>query len=51
VSVEQATRAVFGTIGRHVTAGQVDKVRDALPKDIQIPLAATSGSQRVGSLT
>jgi uncharacterized protein (DUF2267 family) len=36
VNLEQATRAVFGTIGRHVTAGQVDKVRDALPKDIQV---------------
>jgi hypothetical protein len=36
VNVEQATRVVFGTIGRHVTAGQVDKVRDALPKEIQV---------------
>ena len=35
VNVEQATRAVLGTIGRHVTAGQVEKVRDALPKNIQ----------------
>jgi uncharacterized protein (DUF2267 family) len=36
VNVEQATRVVFGTVGRHVTAGQVDKVRDALPRDIQV---------------
>jgi uncharacterized protein (DUF2267 family) len=36
VNVEQATRVVFATIGRHVTPGQVDKVRDALPGDIQV---------------
>jgi uncharacterized protein (DUF2267 family) len=36
VNVEQATRVVFGTIGRHVSAGQVDKVSDALPRDIQV---------------
>jgi uncharacterized protein (DUF2267 family) len=35
IDVMQATRAVFATIGRHVTEGQVEKVRQALPKDIQ----------------
>ena len=32
VNVEQVVRVVLATIGRHVTAGQVDKVRDALPR-------------------
>jgi hypothetical protein len=41
----------LATIGRHVTAGQVDKVRDALPKDIQGPLARNYGRYRVRSLT
>ena len=35
IDVMQATRAVFATIDRHVTEGQVEKVRQALPKDIQ----------------
>jgi hypothetical protein len=42
---------LLATIGRHVTAGQVDKVRDALPKDIQGPLARNYGRYRVRSLT
>ena len=32
IDVKDATR---GVIARHVTAGQVEKVRDALPKDLQ----------------
>jgi uncharacterized protein (DUF2267 family) len=35
VNVEDATRVVFGVIARHVTGGQVDKVRQALSKPLQ----------------
>lgn len=35
VNVEAATRAVFRTIGRHVTEGQVGEVRAMLPEDIR----------------
>jgi len=35
ISVKDATRVVFGVIERHVTEGQVEKVRHALPKDVQ----------------
>lgn len=35
LSTEQATRAVFGVIGRHVTEGECRKVRSALPEDIR----------------
>jgi uncharacterized protein (DUF2267 family) len=35
VNAGQATRVVFATIGRHVTEGQVEKVRRSLPKDIR----------------
>jgi uncharacterized protein (DUF2267 family) len=34
MDVKEATRVVFGVIGRHVTEGQVEKIRQALPKDI-----------------
>ncbi|MGH7421913.1 MAG: DUF2267 domain-containing protein [Candidatus Rokuibacteriota bacterium] len=34
IDVKDATRVVLGVITRHVTAGQVEKVRQALPKDI-----------------
>jgi len=34
IDVKEATQAVFGVIGRHVSEGQVEKVRQALPKDI-----------------
>jgi uncharacterized protein (DUF2267 family) len=34
IDVKAATRVVFGVIGRHVSEGQVEKVRQALPKDI-----------------
>jgi uncharacterized protein (DUF2267 family) len=34
IDVKEATQVVFGVIGRHVTEGQVEKVRQALPKDI-----------------
>lgn len=35
VNPEQAAAAVMGTLNRHVTAGQIKKVRDALPKGIR----------------
>jgi uncharacterized protein (DUF2267 family) len=35
INPEQAVRVVFATIGRHVTEGQVEKIRQALPKDVQ----------------
>jgi len=35
VNVKTAVHAVFATIGRHVDAGQVRKIRDALPKDVK----------------
>ncbi len=35
INVEQAARAVFGVLARHVTGGEIDEVRQALPKDIR----------------
>jgi uncharacterized protein (DUF2267 family) len=35
VNPQGAAQAVFRTLGRHVTAGQAHKVRDALPEDIR----------------
>jgi uncharacterized protein (DUF2267 family) len=35
IDVKDATRVVLGVITRHVTEGQVEKVRQALPKNIQ----------------
>jgi uncharacterized protein (DUF2267 family) len=35
VNPEQAARAVFGVVARHVSEGQAEKVRQALPKDVQ----------------
>jgi len=34
IDVKEATQVVFGVIGRHVSEGQVEKVKQALPKDI-----------------
>ncbi len=34
VNVQKAVQVVFRTISNHVTAGQVRKVRDSLPKDV-----------------
>jgi uncharacterized protein (DUF2267 family) len=45
IDVVQATRTVFATIGRHVTEGQVEKVRQALPKDIQALWPEVTGPQ------
>lgn len=35
VNAEQATRAVFTVINLHVSAGQVEKIRQSLPEDIR----------------
>jgi uncharacterized protein (DUF2267 family) len=35
IGAEDATRTVFATLARHVTAGQVRKVVDALPADLR----------------
>lgn len=35
INVEQAAEAVFRTIGRHVTAGEVQDVKAMLPEDIR----------------
>lgn len=35
VDVKQAAQVVFGVIGRHVSEGQAEKVRQALPKEIE----------------
>jgi uncharacterized protein (DUF2267 family) len=35
VNPEAATKAVLGTLSRHITRGQVDKAREALPKDVR----------------
>jgi uncharacterized protein (DUF2267 family) len=35
VNVQQAAAAVFGLLSRHVDAGQVEKVRGALPNEIR----------------
>jgi uncharacterized protein (DUF2267 family) len=35
VNVAQATAAVFGLLSRHVDAGQVEKVRGALPNEVR----------------
>lgn len=32
---EDAARAVFGLLSRHVTAGEIDHVKGSLPKDVQ----------------
>ncbi|HKS89876.1 MAG TPA: DUF2267 domain-containing protein [Stellaceae bacterium] len=35
VDPDDAARAVFRTMSRHVSAGQIDKVRQSLPEDIR----------------
>lgn len=35
VNVLEAVRVVFRTIGNHITEGQVRKVRESLPRDVQ----------------
>jgi uncharacterized protein (DUF2267 family) len=35
VNVRNATQAVFQVLSRHVTGGQIDKVRDSLPEEIR----------------
>jgi uncharacterized protein (DUF2267 family) len=36
VDPDEAIRAVFGVLSRHVSEGQIDKVRGALPKGIRL---------------
>jgi uncharacterized protein (DUF2267 family) len=35
VEVAEAARAVFGVLSRHISPGEVDKVRHSLPEDIR----------------
>ncbi|WP_036017027.1 DUF2267 domain-containing protein [Bradyrhizobium sp. WSM1743] len=35
VNTEDAARAVFNVLSRHLTAGQIEKVREALPEDVR----------------
>ncbi len=35
IGPEQAIRCVFGLLTRHISEGQIDKVRDALPKNLR----------------
>lgn len=35
VDPDLACRTVFGVLSRHLSAGQIDKVREALPKDLR----------------
>lgn len=35
INAEIATRAVFGVLGRHVSPGEIEDVRDMLPKPIR----------------
>lgn len=35
VDTEDAARAVFNVLSRHLTAGQIEKVREALPEDVR----------------
>ena len=35
VNVRDAVRAVFATLSRHIPAGQIQKIQNALPSDIQ----------------
>jgi uncharacterized protein (DUF2267 family) len=35
VNVEQATRAVFGVLARHLSAGEIEEAKQALPSKIR----------------
>lgn len=35
VDTEDAARAVFNVLSRHLTAGQIEKVREALPEEVR----------------
>ena len=35
VDVDEAVRSVFRVLSRHISAGQINKVRDALPKSLR----------------
>lgn len=46
IDVNDAVQAVFAVLDEHVTAGQIDKVKGALSKDIAALWPQTSGQQR-----
>ncbi|MDQ8729357.1 DUF2267 domain-containing protein [Bradyrhizobium sp. LHD-71] len=45
VNAEQGIRSVFGVLSRHVSAGQVAKVQDALPEDLRQSWLTTEQSK------
>jgi len=44
VDTEDAARAVFNVLSRHLTAGQIEKVREALPEDVRAIWSAEPGT-------
>ena len=51
VNAEQATRAVFTVINLHVSAGQVEKIRQSLPEDIRRLWPERTGTPRPAAAT
>lgn len=48
VDVADAARAVFGVLQRHITAGQINKVKQSLPEDVRTPWPDGVGAARGG---
>ena len=48
VNVRDAARAVFGVLDRHLTPGQIGKVREALPEHIRALWPPPGGAQQPG---
>ena len=48
VDPQDAARSVFKVLNRHVTAGQVEKIREALPEEVRRawPRVGDAGGQR-----
>jgi uncharacterized protein (DUF2267 family) len=46
VAPQDAARAVFDTLGRHVSEGQARKVRQALPEDVRMLWPTVAGSDQ-----
>lgn len=44
VNAEQSVRTVFGVLSRHLSAGQIVKVRDALPEDLRQSWLTSEGA-------